>query len=74
MQAHAPQPQSRFPTLVRFRAPVGFMEAIDTAARQHHQTASDFMRQLLVKEMKRAGVTLRNGKVGLSAHTEAPAP
>jgi hypothetical protein len=35
---------------VRFRAPIGFMEAIDAAARQQHQTASDFMRQLLVRE------------------------
>jgi hypothetical protein len=71
MQTHAPQAQSRFPTLVRFRAPAGFMEAIDAAARQHHQTASDYMRQLLVREMKRAGVTLRNGKVGLSDQVEA---
>jgi hypothetical protein len=53
--------------LVRFRAPAGFMEAIDTAARQHHQTASDYMRQLLVREMKRAGVIVRNGKVEASA-------
>jgi hypothetical protein len=73
MQAHAPQAQSRFPDLVRFRAPAGFMSAIDAAARQHHQTASDYMRQLLVREMRRAGVTLRNGKVGLSAQ-EASAP
>jgi hypothetical protein len=73
MQPSSPQSQSRFPSLVRFRAPAGFMEAIDTAARQHHQTASDFMRQLLVREMRRAGVTLRDGKVGLSAQPEARA-
>jgi hypothetical protein len=34
------------------------LQAIDAVARQHHQTASDFMRQLLVREMKRAGVRL----------------
>jgi hypothetical protein len=49
---------------VRFRAPAGFMEAIDAAARQHHQTASDYMRQLIVREMKRAGVHLNtDGRV-----------
>ncbi len=56
MQTSAPQ--SRFPSLVRFRAPAGFLAAIDAAARQQHQTASDFMRQLLVRELKRAGVRL----------------
>jgi hypothetical protein len=36
MLTSAPHSHSRFPTLVRFRAPAGFMEAIDAAARQQH--------------------------------------
>jgi hypothetical protein len=49
---------------VRFRAPAGFMEAIDAVARQQHQCVSDYVRQLLVREMKRAGVRLNtDGRV-----------
>ena len=59
-----PQAHSRYPRFYKFRAPNGFAEAVATAAAQHHQTASDFIRQLLLREMRKAGVTLRaDGKV-----------
>jgi hypothetical protein len=64
MQTSALHSQSRFPTLVRFRAPAGFMEAIDHVARQQHQCVSDYVRQLLVREMRKAGVRLNaDGRV-----------
>jgi len=75
MDARTVSAHSRYPRFYKFRAPLGFREAVAAVAAQNHQTASDFCRQLLLREMRKAGVTLlRNGKVGLSAHVEAPAP
>jgi hypothetical protein len=52
---------------VKFRAPVGFGRAIAAAARQHHTSASEYVRRLLLKEMRRDGVRLSaDGRVDTS--------
>jgi hypothetical protein len=67
MQISVPQSQARFPTLVKFRAPVGFGQAIAAAARQHHTSASEYVRRLLLREMRRDGVRLSaDGRVDTS--------
>jgi hypothetical protein len=43
---------------LKVRAPAGFAQAVAAAARLNHQTSADFVRQLLLREMKQAGVRL----------------
>ncbi|HXF55283.1 MAG TPA: hypothetical protein VNK52_14295 [Hyphomicrobiaceae bacterium] len=59
MHPRVAQARPRYPHLYKFRAPRGFAEAVAATAAQHHQTASDFVRQLLLREMRKAGVMLR---------------
>jgi hypothetical protein len=54
-----PQTSSRYPSIVRFRAPAKFMQALDAAARRRHQTPSDYVRQHLVAQLRKDGVRLR---------------
>ena len=54
---------SKFPTLVKFRAPVGFQEALSAAARANHTSASEWARPVLLREMRRDGLRLRHGHV-----------
>jgi hypothetical protein len=63
MQATASHAIAKFPTLVKFRAPVGFQEALSAAARRNHTSASEWARQVLLREMRREGLRLRNGSV-----------
>jgi hypothetical protein len=69
VQPRAAPAHSRYPRFYKFRAPVGFHEAVAAVAAQNHQTSSDYCRQLLLREMRKAGVTLR-----LDGRVEAPAP
>jgi hypothetical protein len=47
-----------YPSWLKVRAPVGFAQAVAAAARLNHQTSADFVRQLLLREMRKAGVRL----------------
>lgn len=62
---HSPSSHTigKFPTLVKFRAPNGFQQALSAAARRHHTSASEWARQVLLREMRREGLRLRNGRV-----------
>jgi hypothetical protein len=62
---------SKFPAIVSFRAPAGFSQALATAAALRHQSSSDYLRQLVLREMQRDGVRLRDGRVEKNS---APTP
>jgi hypothetical protein len=62
MQVSAPQ--SRFPSLIRFRAPTELRDAIDLAARRGHTTSSEWARQALLSALKAGGIGLdEDGRV-----------
>ena len=48
----------RFPDLVRFRAPSGLFAALALAANRRHQTVSEMVRQLVLRELQRDGLRL----------------
>jgi hypothetical protein len=37
------------------KVPTGFVEALDAAASQRHQSASEFVRQCILRELQRDG-------------------
>lgn len=63
MDFTSPHTAGKYPTLVKFRAPDGFQQALSAAARRHHTSASEWARQVLLREMRREGLRLRNGRV-----------
>jgi|KBSSwiStaDraftv2_1062776.scaffolds.fasta_scaffold57085_6 hypothetical protein len=61
MDMPAPQVQSRFPALFKFRAPAGLRDAIDVAARRECTTASAWARRALLDALRADGVRVGAG-------------
>lgn len=58
MRANTDTPSGMYRAWLKVRAPVGFAQAVAAAARLNHQTSADFVRQLLLREMRKSGVKL----------------
>jgi hypothetical protein len=58
---------SMYGSWLKIRAPAGFAQAVAAAARLNHQTSADFVRQLLLREMRKSGVRL-----GVDGRVETP--
>ena len=64
VQSPAHHTQPRYPIFFKIRAPLEFEKAVGAAARLRHQTTADYVRQILLREMRRNGVRLSaNGRV-----------
>jgi hypothetical protein len=64
MRANTDAHSGMYPSWLKVRAPPGFAQAVAAAARINHQTSADFVRQLLLREMRKSGVRLRaDGRV-----------
>jgi hypothetical protein len=49
---------ARFPEALKLRVPRGMGAALATVARRRHQTASDYLRQLVLDRLEAEGVRL----------------
>jgi len=52
-------PVVRFPQAVRVRVPEGMPAAIQAAARKHHTSPPEWVRQLLLRGLEAEGLSLR---------------
>ena len=49
---------ARYPTTLRLRTPAGMPKAIENVARRHHQSASEWTRQVLLRGLAAEGVVV----------------
>jgi hypothetical protein len=52
------QTAARYPGTLRLRTPGGMSKAIEHVARRHHQSASEWTRQLILRGLESEGVPL----------------
>lgn len=50
--------QQYFPEPFMFKAPAGFVSALKDVARREHMTASEFVRQLVIRKLREEGVPI----------------
>jgi hypothetical protein len=53
----------RFEAMLKVRCPAGMPAAVAQLARKRHQTASEFLRQLVIDRLLAEGVSLADGSV-----------
>ena len=53
----------RFPEALRLRVPRGMPAAVEAAARKHHTSSPEWVRQLLLRGLAAEGLRLRDGRV-----------
>ena len=51
--------RTRFDELVQFKAPVGFLSAVATAAHRDHTTVSEFLRRCAITRLREMGVQIQ---------------
>ena len=51
----------RLPEALRLRVPMGLNAAVQTAARRHHSTGAEWVRQALLRSLQAEGLYLRDG-------------
>lgn len=56
----------RFPESLRLRVPRGLPAAVAAAARRHHTSAPEWVRQTLLRSLAADGVRLRDGEVEMT--------
>jgi hypothetical protein len=61
MQPAAYDDVRRLPEALRLRVPRGLPAAVQTAARKHHQTGAEWVRQTLLKSLRDEGLALHDG-------------
>src|SRR5215813_3978045 len=54
---------ARLPEALRFRVPRGLPAAIQTAARRHHSTGAEWVRQTLLRGLESEGLRLVDGEI-----------
>ena len=54
---------TRFPEALRLRVPRGLPAAVKAAARRHHTSAPEWVRQVLLRGLELEGLRLRDGSV-----------
>ena len=57
----------RFPEALRLRVPRGLPAAVATAARRHHTSAPEWVRQTLLRSLEAEGVRLRDGEIEVTS-------
>jgi hypothetical protein len=51
----------RFPEALRLRAPAGMNAAVEAAARRHHTSGPEWIRQALLRSLQAEGLRLSDG-------------
>jgi hypothetical protein len=54
-----PEIRTHFGELVQFKAPVGFLSAVATAAHRDHTTVSEFLRRCAITRLREMGVQIQ---------------
>jgi hypothetical protein len=52
-----------FPEMLRARVPAGLTAAVAAAARRHHTSAPEWVRQVILRCLAAEGVRLRDGEI-----------
>jgi hypothetical protein len=60
---HAAAAARRYPELIKARAPIGLLAAVQAAAARRHTTSSEWMRRALLERLEAEGIRLRDGNV-----------
>jgi hypothetical protein len=56
-----PEYAVRLPEALRLRVPAGLPRAVQAAARRHHTTGAEWVRQALLRSLQAEGLFLRDG-------------
>ena len=70
---HTATAAPRFNAMLKVRCPEGMPAAVAQVARRRHQTASEYIRQLVLDRLLQEGVSVADGRVEALDRTEGSA-